>query len=180
MSVGNTLKYKCSGCGQVHEGIPHVVCKAPCYYDGASPEDREKNFKLTSDTCVMKEGDDTHYFVRAAMLMPIRGTDVQFGWGIWVSLSEKNFNRYLALRTDEEIAAEPAYFGWFANNIGEDYPDATRLKCRVDLQPGNKRPLVTLEPTEHPLSREQREGMSVEQVAKILSSLEHLSEASAN
>ena len=42
----------------------------------------------------------------------------------------------------------------------------------VHLRDDFQRPLVELEPTEHPLAVEQRDGMSVERAAEIVAGLE--------
>ena len=161
------IRFKCSICGQEHIGLPDIGCRAPVHYDEASPEEREKSFKLTSDTCVMLDAEGTHYFVRGILLVPILATTEHFGWGVWVSLSEKNFNRYLSLKDADEIAKEPAYFGWFSNRI-EGYPDTLGLKTSVRLQPGNSRPRITLEPTEHPLAKEHHNGITIKRTLELV------------
>jgi len=49
------------------------------------------------------------------------------------------------------------------------YPETTiSLKAELETRPLGERPLVHLEPTEHPLSREQRFGISMARVQQIV------------
>jgi hypothetical protein len=52
-------------------------------------------------------------------------------------------------------------FGWFSNQV-PGYPDTLNLKCDVSPRDDGMRPLITLEPTDHPLAVQQREGISFE------------------
>jgi hypothetical protein len=47
------------------------------------------------------------------------------------------------------------------------------LKTDVHLRPLNKRPLVELEPTDHPLAVEQRNGITMARVREIVEPLLH-------
>jgi hypothetical protein len=62
---------------------------------------------------------------------------------------------------------EGPYFGWFCNNL-PGYPETLNLKTQVYLQKGGKRPLIKLEPTDHPLSVHQREGIPLSDLMGIL------------
>jgi hypothetical protein len=41
------------------------------------------------------------------------------------------------------------------------------LKCHVRPRSGRQRPLIELEPTDHPLSVEQRDGISIDRLLEI-------------
>jgi len=53
------------------------------------------------------------------------------------------------------------------------YPDTLNLKTSVHTQPVGARPLIELEATNHPLSIEQRGGMSWERVNQIAGMVLH-------
>jgi hypothetical protein len=68
---------------------------------------------------------------------------------------------------DAEIrASEPPMFGWLCNDLGV-YPTTFGLKTLVHLRDAGQRPLIELEPTDHPLAVEQREGISLQRVEEI-------------
>jgi len=62
--------------------------------------------------------------------------------------------------------------GWFCNRL-QGYPDTLNLKTNVILQPYPHRPRIELEPTDHPLAVEQREGITVARLQEILEANEH-------
>ena len=53
------------------------------------------------------------------------------------------------------------------------YPETMNLKTRVHLRDQGIRPFIELEPTDHPLAVEQRQGISVARVAEIYAMLMH-------
>ena len=68
------------------------------------------------------------------------------------------------------------FFGWL-NSWLKPYPDMVNLKTMAHLKDHGIRPYIELEPTDHPLAIEQREGISVERVAEIYSTMVHEREA---
>jgi hypothetical protein len=53
------------------------------------------------------------------------------------------------------------------------YPSTDGVKTKVHLRNGGARPWIELEPTDHPLAVEQREGISAARVAEIYAYHEH-------
>lgn len=149
------LRYRCSTCGEEHEGLPDLAFGSPLYYGQVPEAERSTRAVLTSDTCVI---DNEDYFVRACLEVPIRGTRSTFVWGVWVSLSERNFRRYLELFQKDPPPDEGPYFGWLSNQL-PGYEETFRLKTLVHLRPQGQRPTVELEPTDHPLAVHQQQGI---------------------
>jgi len=59
---------------------------------------------------------------------------------------------------------------WLCNNISL-YPTTLNLKTHLHLRGGNKRPSIELEPTDHPLAIDQRQGISIKRVEEIATAL---------
>jgi hypothetical protein len=97
--------------------------------------------------------------------------------GVWVSLSEANFERMSELWETLGRENEPAYFSWLSTSV-PCYPDTLNLKAHVHNRPLGERPLVELEPTEHPLAVEQRDGITMARVKEIVECVMHDSTAS--
>ena len=54
------------------------------------------------------------------------------------------------------------FFGWLSTSIAFYLPDATtRLKTKAHFQGNGCRPVVELEPSDHPLAVHQRDGVSL-------------------
>ncbi len=156
--------YKCSTCGVFHDLLPTCYsADAPYWYEVVAPEEREARTLLSSDQCVI---DDQYFFIRGSIEIAIIDESDTFVWGVWVSLNEDNFNRAHEHWNDPGRINEPPYFGWLSTKL-PGYPDTLNLKTMVHTQPVGQRPLIELEPTEHPLAIEQREGITMARVKEI-------------
>jgi len=91
---------------------------------------------------------------------------------LWISASKQNLLRARDLWDDPLRAKEPAYFGWLCNSI-PGYPETLDLKTMVHTRPVGQRPLIELEPTEHPLAVEQPRGITLNRVREIAESMYH-------
>jgi hypothetical protein len=110
--------------------------------------------------------DSREYYIRAVLEIPIVGGETVFTFGVWSSLSEANFKREQKLASDPSRVDEPPYFGWLSNRIWQ-YPDTLSLKCNVISRPPGQRPRIELEPTDHLLSVEQRNGISHDRLMEL-------------
>jgi len=161
--------WTCGCCGKQFNTLQlDIAFKAPDYWLQI-PEGNRRG-KLGEDACIIDYGDDgKDIFIRGVLEVPIIGRDDYFGWGVWTSLSEESFKRALDLWTAEVIENEPPKFGWLSNEISTSlYPSTLNLATHVHLRPGKLRPAIELEPTDHPLAIEQREGITIARVEEII------------
>jgi len=163
------IGFQCHTCGQFHEGVPTFAWDWPIQYLDVPEQERSLRCKLTSDTCTI---DDKYYFVRGCLEIPVKEIGEPFVWGVWVSLSEKSFQRFVELDRVEKREHEEPFFGWLCAHI-RIYPGTLNLKTMVHLRDTGLRPFVELEPTDHPLAVEQREGISMDRVAEIYEAMVH-------
>ena len=163
------FRFKCTRCDEWHEGMPSFGASAPLYYYGIPEAERETRCQLSSDMCVI---DGAHFFVRGCIELPVEGRDEPFIWGVWASLSREHFEEFDALFDAHDRASHGPFFGWLAAAL-PTYPDTENLKTMVHLREGGQRPYIELEPTDHPLAVEQRNGISVERVAELYAACMH-------
>lgn len=163
------FEFECSTCGQVHEGLPALGFEYPEPYFGIPEAERADRAVVTSDTCVLGDRD---FMVRAQLEIPIAGADEPLAWALWVSLSAENFARYQEMYEAEGREANGPWFAWLCSRV-PFYPDTLLLKTNVHLQPVPMRPLIELEPTDHPLAVDQREGISMDRAREIVESVLH-------
>lgn len=156
-------RFKCSKCDNWHEGWPDLGYSQPDYTADIAGPEREKRVFLTSDLCVL---DGEFFFIRCQLPVKVRRTAEDFAWGIWSSLSKQNFLRYQASYEDDMSDWEPM-FGYLSNRLPY-YPDTLSLKLSVQTGPKGTRPSAQLEPTDHPLAIEQRNGMTLEKLLEII------------
>lgn len=167
--------WKCSLCDKWHAELPFAYGpRYPDIYFTIPEEERDSRVEADKDFCVI---DGKHFFVRGRLEIPVIDSDEVFSWDVWVSLSEKNFNRTIELISSAGRESEPPYFGWLGNNL-HLYPDTINLKTQVRTEPVGFAPTIQLEPTEHPLAVEQRNGITLQRVKEIAALIMHPEAAS--
>jgi hypothetical protein len=114
--------------------------------------------------------DGQYFFIRACLEIPIENTGERFLWGLRVSVSKENFGRYLD--SFEEANPIGRYFSWLGSDL-PGYPSLRGLKAMTQLQPGGNRPLVELETSEHPLSVDFHQGVSMARASKLFEAILH-------
>lgn len=159
------LRFTCACCGEKVEGLPDLAYAAPLHYDSLAEGERATRATLTDDFCVI---DEDEFFIRAVCPIPIVGREETFGWGVWVSLGSESYQRYREAFNDSDQSRIGGMFGWFCNRIPV-YPDTLHLQTSVIPQDHRRRPLVWINEAskDHPLYREQREGMSLERLGEV-------------
>lgn len=156
--------FSCSCCGKVHDGPPMAWhLDAPRIWVEIPEADRQQRGELTSDRCIV---DHEHFFIRGLVELPVVDGEGPFSWGAWVSVSKENFQRARSLWDRPDRVDEPAYFGWLSNSL-PGYPETLNLKTNVHTREVGLRPYIELEPTDHPLALEQRDGITLARVKEI-------------
>ncbi|MEV5414503.1 DUF2199 domain-containing protein [Thermopolyspora sp. NPDC052614] len=165
----NDLGFTCTCCGERHEGLPlHYSTDAPVYWTPEMAEDPDS--ALTSDQCVIK---GQAFFLRGLIEIPVIDHDEEFSWGVWVSLSPEKFARAAKLWDTPGRENEPPYFGWLSTELPLYSPSTINLKTNLHTRAIGLRPLIELEPTDHPLAVEQRNGITLARAQQIAETLLH-------
>ena len=159
----------CPSCGATHVGTFDLAYAKPHAWPGSeeygpnSAASTSTHF-LSEDFCVL---NDEHYFVRCILELSILGADNEcFAFGTWSTLSKKNFALYTETFDSGDQGELGPWFGWFSNRL-RGYPDTFNLKCQVHPRSGRRRPYIQLEPIDHPLVREQRNGITFDRLLEI-------------
>lgn len=161
--------FTCSCCGQFHAELPmNYSATAPYYWDPSFADTDDS--LLSSDQCVIKA---EHYFVKGLVEIPVIGSDDVFSWAVWVSLSRENFSRAADMWETPGREAESPYFGWLTTELSPYLPSTINLKTHVHTRPVGQRSFIELEPTDHPLAVEQRNGITLDRVREIAEAVLH-------
>ncbi|MER7440145.1 DUF2199 domain-containing protein [Micromonospora avicenniae] len=161
--------FTCRFCGEQHQGPPlGYGMEAPAYW---SPDLAVDPLNvLEPEICVIK---GQGFFVRGLIEIPINGTGDVFSWNVWVSLSKDNFFKAVDVWEQPGRESQPPYFGWLSNEL-PGYPLSTlNLKTNLHTRPVGERPLIELEPTDHPLAVEQRNGIPHDRLQELATLLLH-------
>jgi hypothetical protein len=165
-----SMNWICPHCGAEHAETP--LCfgiEAP--WRALVPESEfAQRVDLSPDQCIV---DGEHFFVRGHVEIPILGQPEPLAFSVWSSLSEQSF-RHMSKRWDApDRASDPPYFGWLCSPIAV-YPSTIHLKLSVQSRPVGLTPLFSVEPTEHPLALDQRNGMTIDRWREIAHQLLHI------
>lgn len=171
--MNEVYRFRCQVCDEWHEGLPDIGFDAPLHYHQLSAEERDTIAIKSSDLCSINDQD---YFVRGVIEIPIQDEAECFGIGAWVSLKEANFRRYVELFEVEDPSGDGPYFGWLCNHIAS-YPDTLSLKTLLHLRPAPARPRIEIEPTDHPLALQQRDGISRAEIQALIERALHPEQA---
>jgi hypothetical protein len=149
------MTYTCSKCGEQHEGLPDIGFDKPAAWFSVPEDERADRVKLDADTCVI---DNQEFYIRGVIEIPIHDYPQTFGIGVWVSQKKENFFTYLENSESSKIGP---FFGWLCCTLGYYEEETQLLKTRAHFRGRGLRPSIELEPTNHQLSIDQRDGISL-------------------
>ena len=152
--------FVCTVCGRVHEELPVIGAAAPAQWAEELSDDPDS--LLTDDLCIIQGRD---FFVRGALEIPVHDYEHGFGWGVWVSHKKENFEIY---RANFDSSSIGPFFGWLSTEIDYFSESTLNLKTMAHYRGDGLRPRIELEPSSHPLSCQQRDGISLAEAWKIV------------
>jgi len=117
-----------------------------------------------ADMCIV---DGEHFFVRGHIELPVKDSNDVFAWSVWVSLSDNSFDHMCDNWEKTGRENSESYFGWLSTSLPYEQ-DTLQIKTGVQSQPLGCVPQITVEQTEHPLSIEQHQGITMERVHEIV------------
>lgn len=152
------MTWICSTCGKGHADLPRCFGAEAPWYALVPASEFQQRVSLTADQCVV---DDTSFFIRGHLDIPIDGEVEPLTFSVWSSLSEQSFLHMSERWALPERAGDPPYFGWLSSSIPA-YPNTVNLKLSVQSRAPGQVPLFSVEPSDHPLSVDQQQGISRE------------------
>jgi hypothetical protein len=154
----------CAICGQTHDRIGALVMPSPDPWLALSEEQRLGGL-CDSDLCRTPAGETFVFAVLEAPL--VGGPQPVVEFGVWAQLGEDDFRRYYETYSDLDQAKIGPLASVLANEIA-GFAGSFGLKATVLPQDHGERPLLKLEPGDHPLAVAQREGMPMRKVLQII------------
>ncbi len=169
-------RVRCAVCGE--EG--DLLAMEPNYarpdaYLKLPADQREQLTSFSNDDGRIRNANDSErrHFLRALLTVPIRGTRQDCAWGVWVEVSEADWERAYELWDDPKQGKVPPFPGRLANAL-RCYQGTLGLPGRVRLTAPKESPLFELDAdVDHPLAREQREGVDTQRVVEWVSAHHH-------
>jgi hypothetical protein len=151
------MKWQCQLCGMEHTDVPLCFGTEAPWRSYVPEEEFEERVELTADQCVI---DEKNFFVRGHIDIPIHDYPEPLLFSVWVSLSETSFLHMTDHWDWPDRDLDPPYFGWLLSSL-DVYPNTVHLKVSVQSRTPGLVPLMTVEPTNHPLALDQHQGISI-------------------
>ena len=156
------MPYRCAHCGEIHEGLPDLGFGLPDAIHALSELERAERAWISDDLCVL---DSAYFFIRGFIEIPVHGESEGLGIGVWVTQSEADFLHYQDHFHDEAPAFGP-FAGSLANDIVSYETRTLHLKTTAHFR--RERPRIEVEPTDHPLARDQRDGITLDRAWEMV------------
>jgi hypothetical protein len=169
-------RVRCATCGEEHDLLElEPSYGRPDAYFEVPKEQREYLTNFSKDDGRIRNADDSdrRHFLRVLLSVPIRGEKRDVAWGVWVEVSGADWQRTYDLWDDPNQGKEPSFPGTLANAL-RGYEGTLGLPGRVQLTGPKTAPLFELDASvDHPLAREQRQGVFPERVIEWVSAHHH-------
>lgn len=157
------VRHLCAECDVEHRGLPDLAFRLPDAIFALDPSERAGRVRDSSDLCIL---DDDRHWIRAVLPVPVVATDFEYCFGVWVEVRADDFARYREHFDGDPPAGEGPYGGRLANAIpgyDDDAPDV-----RAHLLPDGKRPRLEVSASDGALARDQRDGVELADLLRIL------------
>lgn len=164
-----TFQFLCKSCDKIHEGVPTFGFDSPAIAQWIPEHERESRVELGTDDCVV---DGERFLVRGCLEIPVVGEQEPFVWGVWVDISQRDFDQWASAFHLEKRD----HIGPFAGYLGSRlpcYPDTFNHHVVMHLRDKGTRPYIEVSRSEHPLHIEQCGGVSQERLAEIYEAVVH-------
>lgn len=159
--------FRCATCGAVHAGVPMAYGAERPLASHITPWWRRwlrVRMSGFGELCVV---DGRDHYVRARIQIPVIDTKEVFTWGVWVNPSRESYREVVRRWNDADRATQAPFPAWLSTPLTV-YPVSTLLlRTSVRVQPKPERPLVVVEPTDHPLAIEQHRGITMHRVREF-------------
>lgn len=161
-------KWACACCDEPQFDLPTSWSVGPPASVLAIPEDeRAARVKMNADVCIV---DDRAFLIRGQLEIPIVGHPDRLIFGVWTSLSQASMGIICDTWDDADRARHGPFFGWL-NSALPSFLDTLNLATHVHNRPPGTVPRIEIEPSDHPLSKAQREGVTMTWVIDLARAL---------
>ena len=164
-----SFRFKCVACDELHYGVPTFGADAPAQYYWASEQERQERIDLGSDACVV---DGERFLIRGCLEIPVKGETEPFMWGAWIDINKRDFALFKSVYGVAQRKHVGPFAGYLATEI-PTYPETFNLPAVAYLRDDGIRPYIEVSASDHPLHKEQCEGITTSRVAEIYAHVMH-------
>lgn len=127
--------------------------------------------ELYEEQAVVHGRRGSGFYLRGNLEIPVVDAADDLLFVVWVAVSGTDFERARGLWNDPRREEEPPYPGLLCNRI-PGYSDTWHLRVRLRSRAVGLRPVVELEPSEHPLAVDQERGVRAARAVQIVNAFD--------
>ncbi len=127
--------------------------------------------ELFDEQAIVHGPESSGFYLRANIRIPVLDAGQILTLTVWASIGEDDFERAHQLWNDPKRVTEPPYLAELCNRI-PGYRETWHMPATIHTQPVGVRPLVELEPSEHPLVADQKRGIDLARALEIVEAFE--------
>jgi hypothetical protein len=169
-------RVRCSICGADHDlSDIELTCDRPsAYFEVPESERVVRTFTSEGLTIIDHASDDARFFVRAVIVIPVRGERSHdgFGWGVWAEVSRAEFGRLVEAGDEPGREGTPPLVGTLANELAP-FPGSLGLPVHVQIQSPELVPTMVVVDEAHALGSAQRDGVFHEDILEWMHTILH-------
>jgi hypothetical protein len=169
-------RVRCATCGEEHDlSDLEPGYRLPDAYFAVPEGERAHRTNFSRGQGRIRDAEDTErrHFLRVLLPIPVRGERRNCSWGVWVEVSGPAWQLTYDRWDDPVQHEEPPFPGTLANSL-KGYDGTLGLPGLVQLTGPTTPPRFVLDRgVEHPLVRDQREGVYPERVVEWLTAHVH-------
>lgn len=165
VAPGTAEGFDCDVCNSHHDTLPlSLAFGLPDFINKLLPWDKDEKVKMTQDWAIVS---DKYYYLRACLEVPINDMPGQkFVWGIWVTISQFDFDSTMEMWDNPERVDEPEYMGTLANTM-PSYDETRNLKVLIKTRAVGERPAIIVDEELHRLFTDQTKGVDRQDVVLL-------------
>jgi len=158
----------CKVCADTHDGLPLDIDFAkPGACLALSPRQQKSRCKLTPDVCTIGK---RRFFLHGNLPVPVRDTGDVFVWRLWAEVPPHVFAHYRQVVEAGDVQPLPSFGALSVERI-PPFRGMDRLPVMMRFGAPARRPVFTLEPSNHWLCRHQQNGITLHHLHEILHAL---------
>lgn len=162
------MGFVCSVCGEFHaDRMLDIRLSLPEPIFALDDDERRARAWLADDFAVL---DESRFFVRGLLELPIPELETRFGYGTWVEVSGDEFRQLLEHWQDPDQF--PPVEGTLANELAP-YRGTEGLRATLRPVSVDSLPSVTLDDAAHPLVGDQQDGISADRSDELAATVLH-------
>ncbi|MDJ0612986.1 MAG: DUF2199 domain-containing protein [Rhizobiaceae bacterium] len=120
-----------------------------------------------SEFCrIHNQSSEAERYIRCVLALPLKGTDEEFRFGVWMSVSKESWNIYRRGYRSEQYEKHSC-FGMLGNHL-PNFGATFGMHADIEFQAEGQRPLVFLHEADHPLFYAQRDGLEIANVQRLM------------